>query len=126
MQNKRIRYSKEFKRKALLNIMQGEDALEVLKSSGFDLAQVLKNDKKYVSKIIHKWKKEIYQNKENMYLVNSEITNNILKEEILKLKDENEKDTVMLDLKDKISKNSINYKKLKAHILSLTFKKNKK
>ena len=50
----RIHFSKSFKRKALLDFSQGIRASEILKKES--------NDKKYASKLIHKWRKELYQN----------------------------------------------------------------
>ena len=41
----------------------------------------ISSDKKYVLKLIHKWKKEVYENKELMYLVNQNITSELLEDE---------------------------------------------
>lgn len=88
----RIRYSKEFKRKALLEIAKGKTPLEVLKSSGFNLDEVLKNDKKYPCKIIHKWKKEFYEHNEIIQTLNGKITDKKLLYEIENMYDDTDVD----------------------------------
>ena len=50
----RIYFTKSFKRWALIEFANGKKASEILKNKS--------NDKKYASKLIHKWKKELYQN----------------------------------------------------------------
>ena len=61
----RIHFSESFKRKALLDFSQGIKASEILKKES--------NDKKYASKLIHKWRKELYQNPNMLALIYSNI-----------------------------------------------------
>ena len=52
--NTRIHFSKPFKRRALLAYANGKKAKEILNKES--------SDKKYASKLIHKWRNELYKN----------------------------------------------------------------
>lgn len=54
---KKTYFSKQFKRIALIEYSKGKSAREVFKILGHE---ILSDDKKYASKLIHKWKMEFY------------------------------------------------------------------
>ncbi len=56
---KRVAYTKQFKRIALIEYSKGKKPNEIFKSLGVELVS---NDKKYASKLLHKWKVEFYKN----------------------------------------------------------------
>ena len=45
----------------------------------------LSDDKKYISKIVHKWKKELYENREMLFFLNHDVDDEMIEEEILSL-----------------------------------------
>jgi transposase-like protein len=125
---KRTYYSKDFKRKALYEVINGADFEDVLRKFGIDVDSLIKNDKKYCSKLLSKWKKEVYENNEMLYLINSKISNSDIENELRFLVDDDENDCIMDDIKTKIKNGVKNYKKIKNQLLSIHKKivKNKK
>ena len=115
MEKHRIRYTKEFRRSAVLSVMQGKKSLEVLLSCGFDLSEVLKNDKKYASKLIHKWKKEFFKNQKSLCSLNIQDKDSI-QNEISNLADNNEEDTISDYIKTQILNGVNNYKRLSSKL----------
>ena len=79
---KRKSYSKALKRKILLDIINGKKPQDAFLEYATEPIEQISSDKKYVLKLIHKWKKEVYENKELMYLVNQNITSELLEDEI--------------------------------------------
>lgn len=65
--SQRLSFSKAFKRRVLLEYSKGKNSDEILN-------EIIKysntTDKKYASKIVHKWRKEMYLDKEILYLTN--------------------------------------------------------
>ena len=59
-ENKKQRkhFSKQFKRKVLLEYAKGRKPADILSGFGVNLTK----DKKYAPKLIHKWKNELYKN----------------------------------------------------------------
>ena len=102
--NSRIRYSKEFKRRALVEISAGLNPYDVFKSLGVDVEKLCKNDKKYLSKLLYKWNKEIYKDNEKMYFLNCELTDSELLSEIEYLKQDDDKDYIISDFRKRTSK----------------------
>ena len=111
MEKKRIRYSKEFKQNAVLKAMCGVSALDILRSCGYDLSDVLKNDAKYASKLLYKWKKEFFRKRKNTCLTTDSSIADI-ENEIVNLCDDSEKDVIMEEVKNKIFCGLNSYKKL--------------
>ena len=60
--NQRMSFTKEFKRKALVEFSKGKKAQEVLLDATNDILKIDTTDKKYYAKIMHKWRKELYLN----------------------------------------------------------------
>jgi len=89
--NKRTSFSRRIKREILLEIADGKKPKEVFLKYA---AETLKNkvqDKKYALKMIHKWKKEMYENKEILHILNHKVDKNALYNEINSINiDENE------------------------------------
>ena len=56
--NQRKKFSNKFKRKIILEYIKGKNPAEIFFENGVDLT----GDKKYASKLINKWKKEVYKN----------------------------------------------------------------
>ena len=115
---KRISYSKDFKYSALIRVINGENFEDVLRSSGFNIDNLIKKDKKYCPKLLHKWKKEIYENPELIYFINNEISNNEIEAQI-EILSKNCKDIINDDLKLKMLYGAKKYRDLKKHILSI-------
>ena len=79
----RYQYSHDFKRQAVLEVYSGRKADEVLLESGYDLTELMKKDKKYAAKLIHKWKREFMKNPESLSILNVEkLTDECLLKEI--------------------------------------------
>lgn len=125
MDKKRIYYSKSFKRKALIDYSQGRNFEEILKSNGFNIETALKNDKKYCSKLLYKWKKELYCNNEIIYFINSDITQEDIMYEIEALDDYDEADLIYDNLNKKVKENTVMYEKHKNQINITNNKKEK-
>lgn len=80
--NQRISFSKNIKRKILLEIAKGENPEAALLKHAFESLKEISNDKKYAAKLLHKWRKEMYENKEILGLLNHDVDEMVLKEEI--------------------------------------------
>lgn len=78
----RVHFSKYFKRRALLEFARVKKPNEALRACGFDIDEELLIDKKYAAKLLHKWRKELYQNCEILSFMNCEMTDEALKREI--------------------------------------------
>ncbi len=75
-------YPKELKRRAFIEISKGKNLKDFLIQEGFDIEKQLKKNKKYCSKLTHKWKKEFFKHKEMLTLNSYKLTMEFLKEEI--------------------------------------------
>ena len=80
----RIFFSKSFKRKALLEFARGIKASDILNKKS--------KDKKYASKLIHKWRKELYLNPNILALIYENVDFSYAKQEIDLIGDDNEED----------------------------------
>ena len=124
MNKKRIYYSKDFKRQALIEVANGKNFKDVLRAYGVDIDAAIKKDKKYCEKLIHKWKREVYENNELLYFVNNEISSKNLNIEIEFLNDDQDESDIIIDeVKSKIFQAKSRYKKLKSRIISTYLKK---
>ena len=82
----RTSFSKKTKRKALLEFAKGKKPQEIVLNDG----EIKTTDKKYVAKLLHKWRKEAYQNKEILNLLSHQITQDMIDEEIENLGSDDE------------------------------------
>ena len=55
----RVCFSKQIKRLALIELSKGKNAKQIFNALGIELSS---NDKKYAAKLIHKWRKEFFDN----------------------------------------------------------------
>lgn len=93
----RAKFSKRIKRKILLEIADGKNPKEIFETY---IPEMLKNnitDKKYVAKMIHKWKKEMYKNIEILHILNYDVTSEMLDYEIKAMED-NDCDDEIIEL----------------------------
>ncbi len=91
---KRNRFSENFKRRVLLEFSKGKSPNEALSVFGYDANKFNNNDKKYSSKLIHKWHKELYKNREILFNSWKNIKNTDLQYEINSMADDDEKDFI--------------------------------
>ena len=118
MKKQRIYYSKDFKYQTLLEVAKGRNFEEILRSYGYDIDSAIKKDKKYCSKLLYKWRKELYGNNKNVSNTNSEATQSMLNSIIQILNDDDKNDIIMAETKSKIMQNVAKYKNLKNRIIS--------
>ena len=78
-------FSKQIKRKVLLEYAKGKNVNDIVKEYLFEDSDKIK-DEKYASKLIHKWKKEMYNNKEYLNAQICEPTKEFLDYEFKSLK----------------------------------------
>ncbi|MBQ4647333.1 MAG: hypothetical protein IJB79_08295 [Candidatus Gastranaerophilales bacterium] len=90
LDGQRVRFSKKIKRKILLEISKGANAKDVLLKYAFSSFDEISADKKYAAKLLSKWRKELYQNKEVLNFLNHEIDFGAIDEEIMRLEKESE------------------------------------
>lgn len=81
--SERITFSKHIKRKIMLDIIRGKHPSEAFLDNGFDMSLNESNDKKYIAKLFHKWKSEVYKNRELIYPVELNPDDEFLKNEML-------------------------------------------
>ena len=112
----RIRYSKAFKRAALVEISAGESPYNVFETFGANVKKLCANDKKYLSKLLYKWNKEVYKSNEKMYLLNYELTDDAILREINYLTYIDETDYIISDVRKRALKYSSKYFDLKNKI----------
>lgn len=102
--NERKTFSKKFKREILLEFIKGEN----IKNKLLEAAQEKTKDKKYASKLLHKWKKEFHLNPEAMLLLNHEIDIKMVENEVNSLGLDNEEEidieVALRELKNKFLK----------------------
>lgn len=88
LNNLRAKFSKRIKREILLEIADGKNPKEIFETY---IPEMLKNnitDKKYVAKMIHKWKKEMYKNMGILHILNYDVTPEMLDYEIKAMEDD--------------------------------------
>ena len=70
MKKTRYKYSKEQKERILYEIGLNKSIDEAFNSIGIDVQKLDVSDEKYRAKLISKWKKELYCNRENISFLN--------------------------------------------------------
>jgi len=86
-QKQRKYFSKSYKRKALLEFSKGKRASDIIENES--------EDKKYASKLIHKWRRELYINRNLITLAPENIEVDYCPAEIDEIGTDNEKDDVL-------------------------------
>lgn len=82
LNNQRVSFSRKIKRKILLEVAKGKSPQEALLMYAFDSIEEISKDKKYASKLLHKWRKEMYENKEILNFLNHQFSFEMLDCEI--------------------------------------------
>lgn len=82
LNNQRVSFSKKIKRKILLELAKGKRPQDILLEYAFVSLSNITQDKKYSSKLLHKWRKELYSNKTLIHFLNNQVDNNVLNYEI--------------------------------------------
>lgn len=82
LNNQRTSFSKKIKRKMLIELAKGKKPKEILLENAFDSLNNVTQDEKYSSKLLHKWRKELYFNKTLLHFLSNQIDNKVLNYEI--------------------------------------------
>ncbi len=82
MKKTRYKYTKEQKERILYEISLNKTSLDAFNSIGINLDKLDITDEKYRAKLISKWKKELYINKDNILILNRNHQNIQLEKEI--------------------------------------------
>lgn len=77
----RKHYTKEDKMRALFELSLGNTSLDALICVGFDVENSPVKDKKYAPKLINKWRKEIFLNKNLIKNINREYNTIVFEQE---------------------------------------------
>lgn len=85
-------YSKAFRKRAFFELSKGKPLFEIFKDINFKIDERLKKDKKYLSKLTFKWKKEFFENPRELMPNYCPLSEDNLYEYISLLGDENEDD----------------------------------
>ena len=86
----RISYNKEFKSRVLRAFIRGEELKEIFLKYNPDVEKCLKNDKKYILKLVNKWRHKYYLKREELFLTNQILTDEIVQLELQALEKANE------------------------------------
>ena len=95
--NKRATFSKRIKREILLEIADGKTPDEVLLKYAPEVIKNNTQDRKYAAKMIHKWKKEMYGNKEMLHILNHKVDKEMLEKEIKSIIVDDDEDILTAD-----------------------------
>jgi len=98
----RKRFTRQFKRKVLLEYANGKKPAEIFSKFNIELTE----DKKYPLKLIHKWKRELYENNGVLSLGYINIDLDYAKDELNNIGDDFEKDDILEELLKKNKKNN--------------------
>lgn len=90
----RISFSKKIKRQILLDVARGYDENETFLRHTQVLLSEITSDKKYVSKILHKWRKELYADREYLKINSYGVDKIMLQDEIKNMGKDEEFDEV--------------------------------
>ena len=105
LEGQRVRFSRKIKRKVLLEVAKGKRAQDVFLECIVSSLNEITSDKKYVSKLLYKWRKELYENKEFLCLLNHEIDNKMLMDEIKSIGDDAEEDISLDEAFEELKEN---------------------
>ncbi len=96
---KKTNFSKEQKRRALVELSKGKSPDEVFEIVFENSGKLKSADKKYRAKLLHKWRNEMYNNKEVLNFQKKEMNNETLEYEIKNMDIEIENDEIETSLK---------------------------
>ena len=109
LNNERVSFSKRIKRKILLEVAKGEKPKDVFLKYAFSSLDEITTDEKYVAKLLYKWRKELYENKEMLNFLNYDINENILGDEIFNIGEDNDDDCVLDGIENELK---VNFEKI--------------
>ncbi len=98
---KRTIFSKELKRKILVEIICGKKPKDAFFDNVKGYDESLKKDDKYISRLINGWKNEVYNNRDLLRMNFYNVTNEMLQDEINNMGYEEELDNIHKRLLDK-------------------------
>ena len=101
----RVRFSKRIKREILLEIARGTNAQEAFLKHAFTSLEEITKDKKYASKLLYKWKQELYENKEILNLLNHNVDLNTIENEIKNIGNDEEYDFILSNAIEELKTN---------------------
>ena len=90
LNSERVSFSKKIKRKILLEIARGTNASEALLKHAFSSLNEISQDKKYAAKLLHKWRKEMYDHKEILNILHHEVDIEMINEQIQDIGDKDD------------------------------------
>ena len=105
LNTQRVSFSKRIKRKILLEVAKGRKPQEVFLEYAFKSFDEITTDKKYVAKLLYKWRKEIYENKEMLNFLNYEIDLKSLDDEIDNFGEDESEDHVLDGIEEELKIN---------------------
>ena len=105
MNEQRIRFSKKVKREILLEIAKGTSAQEAFLKYAFASLDEITKDKKYASKLLFKWKQELYENKEMLNLLNHNIDFETINAEIKDIGNDKEDNFILEEALEELKAN---------------------
>ena len=89
----RVHLSKSLKRKILLEAARGEKLKDIFLRYDFNPDA---KDKKYLAKLLHKWRKELYKEKEILQINAHKIDKDVLEQEVCYMGTDTEEDIVQV------------------------------
>ena len=109
LNNERVSFSKRIKRKILLEVAKGAKPKDVFLRYVFSSFDKITTDEKYVAKLLYKWRKELYENKEMLNFLNYDLNENILGDEIFNIGEDDDNDSVLDGIEDELK---VNFEKI--------------
>ncbi len=94
----RTYYAKRFKRQTLVDLTRGSNVDDIFLNLDFDIYELMMHDKKYIAKLLHKWKRGLEDSLKDLYLVNRYQNNNDILNDIEMLGKDDEPDLFTLYL----------------------------
>ena len=79
----KIFYSKTFKRKIITALSEKKSLYDIFKKEGYEIDSLIENDKKYISKLLYKWKEEFKEGK--LTFAPIDVKDKTIQDEIFKL-----------------------------------------
>lgn len=105
LNKERVRFSKKVKRDILLEVAKGASAQEAFLKYAFISLDEITKDKKYASKLLFKWKQELYENKEILNLLNHGVSCEAIEAEIQNIGNDEEEDIILKEAVEELKTN---------------------
>ena len=105
LNGQRIRFSKKIKRDILLEIARGTSAQDAFLEYASLAVDEITKDKKYASKLLYKWKQELYEDKEILNLLSHNVDTAMINNEINNIGNDDEEEFLFDDAIDELKTN---------------------